>query len=267
MNEKIHKLKHLAIERYGRKYLDMRFTKNLRVRLNHELKIIDETRTEDFFLSFIQQGDEAKQKGDYYVKGTANCSFLLYCTNTTAVNPILWDLPFERFLNPLLVNGPYFEIVFAPKRILPEENLDTEIEKLPIRFALENGQLFEDILDHKRNFPAIHRYQFAEEVLQETGYNLVWQEQLIELLCRIGGFSYAEADLFRRDIAKRHMKKIYGDVRRRFLEHATHVGYDWTWASDFFHYLVTISYYLPCKAFYAALAAHTIFQDFDEPWR
>lgn len=261
MNEKIHKLKRLAIERYGQKWLDMRFTKNLRVRLNHELEIIEEMEAEDLFLDFIKQGDEAKQQGGYYVNGVANCSFLLYCTNTTAVNPILWDLPFERFLNPLLVNGPYFEIVFAPKRILPEENLDTEIEKLPIRFALENGHLLEDIF--KQNFPAIHRYQFVEEVLENTEYHLVWQEQLMELFHRIGGFSYAEADLFRRDIAKKHIKKIYGDVRRRFLEHATNVGYDWSWASDFYHYLITNSDYLPCKAHYAALAVHTTVRDFD----
>lgn len=262
MNEKIYKLKRLAIKRYGRKYLDMRFTKNLRVRLNHELEIIEETETEDYFLSFIKQGDEAKQQGVYYVKGTANCSFLLYCTNTTAVNPLLWELPFERFVNPFLVGEPYFEIVFAPKRILTEAEADIGCDKLLIHLAHENGHLPEDIF--KRNFPAIHRYQFAEEVLANTEYNLVWQEQQLELFHRIGGFSYTEADLFRRDIAKQHMKKIYGEVRRRFLEHATCIGYDWTWASDFFHYLVTISLYLPCKAFYAALAVHTTFEYTDE---
>lgn len=264
MNETIYKLKRLAITRYGQKWLDMRFTKNLRVRLDHELEIIEATGTEDFFLSFIRQGDEAKKQGEYYLKGLANSSFLLYCTNTTAVNPILWKLPFERFLNPLNISGPYFEIVFVPKRILTEKDWDEDAEKLLIRLALENGHLFEDILDSKRNFPTIHRYQFAEEVLQETGYNLVWQEQLIELFYRVGGFSYAEADLFRRDIAKKNMGKIYGEVRRRFLEHATHIGYDWKWASDFFHYLVTNSSYLPCKAHYAALAVHTTFENSDE---
>lgn len=259
MNGKNYKLKRLAIIRYGQKRLDMRFTKNLSTRLNHELKIIEETGTEDFFLDCIKQGDEARKQGDYYVNGTANCSFLFYCTNTTAVNPIICKLPFERFCNPLLAGDPYFEIVFAPKRILAEEDLD--FEKLLIQLAFENGHLSEDVFDRKHTFPAIHCYRFAEEVLQETRYTLVWQEQLIELLYRIGGFTYTEADYFRRDMAKKHMKKIYGEVRNRFLKHATHVGYDWKWASDFFHYLVTSSDYLPCKAYYAALAVHTSFQD------
>ncbi len=262
MNEKIYKLKQLAISRYGQKWLDMRFTKNLRVRLNHELEMIEETKKEDCFLSFIRQGDDAKKQGDYYVKGLANCSFLLYCTDTTAVNPLLWNLPFERFWNPLLAGDPYFEIVYAPKRIITEKDWGKDAEKLLIKLALESGHLLEDIIYWV--FPAIHRYQFAEEVLENTDYNLIWQEQLMELFYRIGGFSYAEADLFRRDIAKKHMKKIYREVRRRFLEHATHVGYDWKWANDFFHYLVQKSYWLPTKAHYAALAVHTRFQDFDD---
>lgn len=249
MNDKIQKLNRLAISRHGQKRLDMRFTKDMRARLNHELEIIEKTQTEDDFLSFIQQGDKAKSKGDYYVKGIANCSFLLYCTNTTTVNPLAFGLPFER----LRINDPYFEIVFAPKRILTEEEKNIEIENLLVKFAMATEQFSADVLDQKYGYP-INGYPFVEKILKPTGGILIWQEQLMELFYRVGGFSYAEADVIRRDIAKKHMKKIYGEVRRRFLEFAMHVGYDYGWVDGFFRYIVERSPYLPTKAHYAVLA-------------
>ena len=50
--------------------------------------------------------------------------------------------------------------------------------------------------------PLVSRnYQFVDAVLAESNGHTIWQEQVIELLYRVGGFSYAEADLLRREAA------------------------------------------------------------------
>jgi DNA polymerase III alpha subunit len=258
MNEKIQKLKQLAITRYGQKQLDMRFTKNMRIRLNHELEMIENMKFADLFWSFIKFCDESKERGDYYVVGYANCSFLFYCTNTTAVNPLAFRLPFERFLNPCRICYPYFEIAFEPKFILTEQEEKMTREKLCVIRAIENKQLPADALDVKYAYWGIQGYPFVEEILKETNGVLIWQEQLLELLHRVGGFSYGEADIIRRQMAKKHQSELFGEVRPKFLQHAVQVGCDYKWADGFFHYIYEErSPYLPMKANYAALVMHT----------
>ena len=98
------------------------FTKKEKIRLKHELNIIEQTNTAEQIISFINQADEARKIGHFYVKGAANCSFLLYSVKATTIDPMWSGSQFERFINPLMDGTPYYEIAFtAPKTFCAEE--------------------------------------------------------------------------------------------------------------------------------------------------
>ncbi len=78
-------------------------------------------------------------------------------------------------------------------------------------------------------------YQFVYEVLSESNGNIIWYEQAIELLSRIGGFTYAEADLLRREI--KEGKTRFAQQRKRFINHAVQTGYRWEDAGKYFYYI------------------------------
>lgn len=59
-----------------------------KIRLSDELQIIEDTSTEKYFIDIIAMADEEKKHGDFYMPGSFNCSFLLYCAGATAINPI-----------------------------------------------------------------------------------------------------------------------------------------------------------------------------------
>jgi len=96
------------------KYLD---------RLNYELKVIDDKKMLDYFLVNWEIIRDYNQKG-YMIgpgRGSACGSLLSYCLDITKIDPIRFDLYFERFLNPtrncltencnvLLKNGIYKNI-------------------------------------------------------------------------------------------------------------------------------------------------------------
>lgn len=82
-------------------------------------------------------------------------------------------------------------------------------------------------------------YQFVKEVLEDSEDIIVWQEQGMELLHRMGGFSYAEADILRSEGGKGLWKKSewYSPRRKKFLEHAIFCGYDYYFADKYFRYI------------------------------
>ena len=60
----------------------------------------------------------------------------------------------------------------------------------------------------------------AEEILRETNGHLVFQEQAMRLLHEIGGFSYADADMVRRELAKGHFQGDGKCVEEPFFDRA-----------------------------------------------
>lgn len=53
------------------------FSKDEKIRFKREAAIIEQTGTTELILSFINQADEARNKGSFYVEGEANAVF--YC--------------------------------------------------------------------------------------------------------------------------------------------------------------------------------------------
>jgi DNA polymerase-3 subunit alpha len=106
-------LRHLTFERAKERYGDPLPQKAVD-RLNHELGIIAEMGYSGYFL-IVQDFTEAARELDVRVgpgRGSAAGSCVSYCLGITNVDPLEYDLLFERFLNPERVSMPDIDIDF-----------------------------------------------------------------------------------------------------------------------------------------------------------
>ncbi len=87
-------------------------------RLKHELKIIIETHFEDYFLIVYDYVHYAKTHGILVGagRGSAVGSLVAYVLGITNVDPLVFDLLFERFLNPERISWPDIDIDFQDNR-------------------------------------------------------------------------------------------------------------------------------------------------------
>lgn len=87
-------------------------------RLEYELRVIAETGFASYFLIVSDFVNEAKRRGIFVGpgRGSAAGSFVSYLTNITNVDPLKYDLLFERFLNPARVSMPDIDLDFADDR-------------------------------------------------------------------------------------------------------------------------------------------------------
>ena len=87
-------------------------------RLNYELSIIEKTGFAGYFLIVQDFVNWAKNNGVVVGpgRGSAAGSIVSYLTNITNVDPIAYDLLFERFLNPERISMPDIDLDFADVR-------------------------------------------------------------------------------------------------------------------------------------------------------
>ena len=97
-----------AKKRYGE------ITNEIKDRIDFELKTIENTGYPGYFL-IVQDFIAAARKMDVSVgpgRGSAAGSVVAYCLGITNIDPLLYDLLFERFLNPDRVSMPDIDIDF-----------------------------------------------------------------------------------------------------------------------------------------------------------
>ena len=104
-------LRHLTYEGARKKYEVI--TDDIRERLDFELDIIAKTGYPGYFLIVQDFCNEAKNMGvSVGGRGSAAGSAVAYCIGITNVDPIKYDLLFERFLNPERISMPDIDIDF-----------------------------------------------------------------------------------------------------------------------------------------------------------
>ncbi len=105
-------LRHLTIEGAKKHYGEL--TDEVTERIDHELNIIKEMGFAGYFLIVQDFIIEAKEMGVYVGpgRGSAAGSVVAYCTGITNIDPLKYDLLFERFLNPERVSMPDIDIDF-----------------------------------------------------------------------------------------------------------------------------------------------------------
>ena len=88
-----------------------------RERLAYEMDIIEKTNFAQYFLIVMDISNHARGKGIYFgVRGSAAGSLASYCLGITDLDPIEYDLTFERFLNPERVQMPDIDMDFEDTR-------------------------------------------------------------------------------------------------------------------------------------------------------
>ncbi|MEX2599993.1 MAG: DNA polymerase III subunit alpha [Balneolaceae bacterium] len=105
-------LRHLTLEGARDRYGEM--TPDLSERIDHELGIIRSMGFAGYFL-IVQDFIAAAKEMDVYVgpgRGSAAGSVVAYCTGITNIDPLTYNLLFERFLNPERVSMPDIDIDF-----------------------------------------------------------------------------------------------------------------------------------------------------------
>ncbi|MDG3582453.1 DNA polymerase III subunit alpha [Galbibacter pacificus] len=105
-------LKHLTYEGAKRRYSEI--TEEIKERLDFELSVIENTGYPGYFL-IVQDFIAAAREMDVSVgpgRGSAAGSAVAYCLGITNLDPIEYDLLFERFLNPDRVSLPDIDIDF-----------------------------------------------------------------------------------------------------------------------------------------------------------
>ncbi len=109
-------LRHLCEERVGRFYDPV--TPEIRQRLDYELKVIAEKGYSPYFLIVWDLIDFAKRRGIRVGpgRGSAAGSLAAYVLGITELDPLQYDLFFERFLNPDRPSAPDIDIDFPPER-------------------------------------------------------------------------------------------------------------------------------------------------------
>jgi DNA polymerase-3 subunit alpha len=105
-------LRHLTYEGARKKYEEI--TPNIQERLDFELETIQKTGYPGYFLIVQDFTSKAREMGVSVGpgRGSAAGSAVAYCIGITNVDPIKYDLLFERFLNPDRVSLPDIDIDF-----------------------------------------------------------------------------------------------------------------------------------------------------------
>ena len=105
-------LRHLTYEGAKKKYGEI--TDEIAERLDFELEVIAKTGYPGYFLIVQDFCNEAKDMGVSVGpgRGSAAGSAVAYCIGITNVDPIKYDLLFERFLNPERISMPDIDIDF-----------------------------------------------------------------------------------------------------------------------------------------------------------
>lgn len=109
-------LKHLCYEGLGRKYEVI--TDELRERAQYELSVITQMGYADYYLIVWDYVKFAKDHGIMVGpgRGSGTGSLVAYCLGITNIDPIKYNLIFERFLNPERISMPDFDVDFCYAR-------------------------------------------------------------------------------------------------------------------------------------------------------
>ena len=105
-------LRHLSFEGGKKRYSD--FTQDIEDRINHELNIIKTMGFAGYFLITADMINAGRNLGVMIGpgRGSAAGSVVAYCIGITNIDPIKYNLLFERFLNPERVSMPDIDTDF-----------------------------------------------------------------------------------------------------------------------------------------------------------
>ena len=111
-------LRQLCIMGLKKRFLNQSVPLQYQSRLNYELKVISKMKYDDYFLIVYDFIRFARKQGIYVGpgRGSAAGSLVSYSLGITHVDPIRYNLLFERFLNPERISMPDIDVDFPDNR-------------------------------------------------------------------------------------------------------------------------------------------------------
>ncbi|MEK7624665.1 MAG: DNA polymerase III subunit alpha [Patescibacteria group bacterium] len=111
-----HYLRNLVNEKLASRFSEI--TEEIKKRVDYELSVIEKTGFADYFLIVQDIIDWAKKRGIVVGpgRGSAAGSLISYVLDITSINPLKYDLLFERFLNADRIQMPDIDIDFTDIR-------------------------------------------------------------------------------------------------------------------------------------------------------
>lgn len=96
----------------------------------------------------------------------------------------------------------------------------------------------------RKNNPNSIKYdnEIIKEILSETYGVIIYQEQIMQICSRIAGFSYAEADIFRRAISKKHVDEMM-KFKEKFIKGCMLNKYNQTYANNLYETILKFANY------------------------
>jgi DNA polymerase III subunit alpha len=161
-------LKELTYEGVKEKY--GKLTKELKERIDYELKVINDKGYNNYFLVMMDFVHFCRDNNIVVgMRGSGCGSVVAYCVGITHIEPIGWELYFERFLNPERESPPDFDIDIADKR--RDEVIQYAIDK----YGLENVKQI-------ATFSKLQTRQAIRDVSRVLDINLQIADQLSKMV-------------------------------------------------------------------------------------
>lgn len=138
-------------------------------------------------------------------------------------------------------------------RKLEPENFDDLIAAIALFRPGPMDNIDEYISRRKGGKRVDYLHPDLEPILKNTYGIIIYQEQIMQILVSMGGYSYAEADLIRRAMSKKK-KEVMIDERVKFVRRCTEKGYDSHLAEQVYDLIVKFADYGFNKAHSVAYA-------------
>jgi len=105
----------------------------LRERLEYELTTVQQSGYAEYFLMIWDICQFARHNGIFWnVRGSASSSLIAYSSGITHVDPLAFDLIFERFMDPSRISMPDFDFD------LPSDRLDDVVQYVVRKYGQDN---------------------------------------------------------------------------------------------------------------------------------
>ncbi|WKZ31060.1 MAG: DNA polymerase III subunit alpha [Candidatus Dojkabacteria bacterium] len=161
-------LRKLAYEGAEKKY--GKIDEELQKRIDYELEVINEKGYNDYFLVTREFVIFCRENGIVVgMRGSGCGSVVAYTTDITHLEPISWELYFERFLNPERNSPPDFDIDIADRR--RDEVIQFAIDRYGIDSVKQIG-----------TFSKLQTRQAIRDVSRVLGVDLAVADQLSKMV-------------------------------------------------------------------------------------
>lgn len=145
-------------------------TDAVRARIEHELRVIEEKHFAGYFLIVWDMVREARSRGILCQgRGSAAASLVCYLLKITAIDPVLYGLPFERFISAMREEEPDIDVDFDSER--REEVIQYVFDK----YGRENAAQVANVIQYRPKFAV---RDMAKALGHSPGQQDAWSKQV-----------------------------------------------------------------------------------------